>query len=197
MGTWHALAIAITQLGVREATGRNDGIPAKRYMRGDQLAWCMGLQLYCFDKADSPDLWDVSLGPDAGSDSDYWKLRSCETAWQYLHDREVTIQRLVVPSPQDLVFFYERMDSDPTQPSHRRRISHVGMVEWSEPVPGQHVQGHQIHKLHTIEGNVGDRVDRRVRQWPDRRIAGFARICPTPEAFLIRQESLRRARGVA
>ena len=49
------LDIARSQLGVREASGRNDGIPAERYLDGQKgLEWCAAFTIFCFREAGCP-----------------------------------------------------------------------------------------------------------------------------------------------
>ena len=157
----HAINVAITQLGIHEDTGKNDGIPAERYMRGDELAWCAGFVLYCFDESDDPDLWDVGLGPNEGKDSDYWKLRNVATMESYMKDRGVWLGWNVPPQRNDIIFFANRGRSDPGSGRH------VGIVE-----------GLDGSTVRTIEGNVGNKVARLRHERSDDRITGFARIAP-------------------
>ena len=178
----HALDIALSQLGIREKTGRNDGIPAERYMRGDKLAWCMGLQLYCFDEADDPDVWDAGLGADEGRNSDYWKLRKCSTSFGYLYERGFTLGRNVLPAPNDLIFFFGRGGSDA---GGTGGIDHVGIVNWVGARFGDElIHGMQPHSIQTVEGNLSNTVKEAEHLWPNPRIAGFARLCPTPTEYL-------------
>jgi uncharacterized protein (TIGR02594 family) len=40
--------------GVREATGRNDGVPAERYNDGERKPWCASFVRWCFEQAGTP-----------------------------------------------------------------------------------------------------------------------------------------------
>lgn len=53
------LDVALSQRGIFEATGKNDGIPAKRYMKGDMLAWCAGFCLFCNEVSDDVCVFDI------------------------------------------------------------------------------------------------------------------------------------------
>src|SRR5688572_29521885 len=46
--------IAISQVGVFEATGKNDGVPADRYNHGEAKAWCAAFVAWCFEQAGTP-----------------------------------------------------------------------------------------------------------------------------------------------
>ena len=164
---FHAIDIAISQLGVLEATGHNDGVPSERYMRGDNLAWCAGFALWCFESSDNIAIWDAGLGPDEGADSDYWKLRKVSTMKAYLDDRGLGLGGNIVPHRNDLVFFGDRGASDAGDGSH------VGIVEAVNPPTGGDQEGWSIT---TIEGNLGNKVSRLTHQIPNSRIIGFARV---------------------
>ena len=142
--------IAVRELGVSEATGRNDGVPAQRYMEGDELPWCMGLVLKVC-------AWAATPLPGG-----YWKMRNVAYAEAECLNAGIWIGPRVIPDPGDVVFFATREGSDIGSGRH------AGLVE--------SVRGHQIH---TIEGNVSNRVARRVYAIGDPRITGFAR--PSPE----------------
>lgn len=156
----HALEIAQKEIGIHEATGKNDGIPAKKYMRGDKLAWCAGFLLYCFDEASTIDIWDAGLDGEEGKDSDYWKLRKVETMELYLKERGVWFGWNLEPMPGDIVFFADRGGSDPSKSGR-----HTGIVEAFDGTT-----------ISTIEGNLGNAVKRAQHDWDSPRITGFARI---------------------
>jgi hypothetical protein len=139
-------------------------------MRGDELAWCAGFVLFCFDEADDPDIWDAGIGVNGGKDSDYWKLRKVSTMKKCLNDRGLGIGRNVVPAANDIIFFGD----------HRRnaaRGSHVGIVEHVELDEGKWI-------IHTIEGNLSNKVKRARHVHGTSRIIGFARVIPTPALFV-------------
>lgn len=155
MSAERLLEVARGELGVREATGRNDGEPAFRYNHGDRVPWCASFVLYCLERAGYP----VPLRL-----TDRLPLRNvnalerwCEEQGWWFHPSEFH------PEPGDLVFFSWRVDSDAGLKSGR----HVGIVE---RVTETHLQ--------TIEGNTRDRVAKRVRprRWEQKGgITGYAR----------------------
>lgn len=156
-----AIDIARRELGIKEATGKNDGIPAQKYMKGEQLPWCAGFLLYCFDVADEDlAVWDSGKGAGIGPKSDYWKLRSVQGMEDYMKDRGCWFGWNITPQPNDIVFFATRGRSDPG------RGRHVGIVE--------EIKG---GNLYTIEGNTGNAVKRQPHKLNSSRITGYARVC--------------------
>jgi hypothetical protein len=155
-----ALEIAQREIGIHEATGKNDGIPAKKYMRGDKLAWCAGFVLYCFDESDSVDVWDAGLDGAEGDDSDYWKLRNVDTMEKFLKERGVWFGWNLPPEPGDIIFFADRGGSDPSKSGR-----HVGIVESFDGAA-----------IVTVEGNLGNAVKRGLHDCDSPRITGFARL---------------------
>lgn len=158
----HAIDVAQGELGIHEATGHNDGIPAEKYMRGDELAWCAGFVLWCFDESDDPDIWDAGLGPDQGKESDYWKLRKVSTMKAYLDERGLGLGWGVRPQRNDIVFFGSRQGSDAGEGNHVGLVANVCLREDGTT------------KLTTIEGNYGNKVAWVVRDTSD--VVGYARI---------------------
>ena len=151
----HAIDIAITQLGVHEATGSNDGIPAERYMRGDKLAWCAGLMQYCNDESDDPDV--------ARNTKEYYEMRNVRAFEDTMMARGIWFGRNIRPRRNDFIFFGDRGDSDKAQ--GKFRAGHIGIVEKVE-------NGY----IHTIEGNTSNKVARRKYKIGHARITGFARV---------------------
>lgn len=148
-----AIEAAISQLGVQERTGNNDGVPAERYMRGDQLAWCAGFILWCLAQAG-----DKRIAPD---DRTHYACRS--VAGFMKRAKELGLFRSGAgfePRRGDLVFFGNGADSDVG-----RKGNHIGIVE--------NVGG---ASLHTIEGNTSNKVARRAYMLNDKRIIGYARL---------------------
>ena len=45
---------AKTQIGVREATGNNDGVPSERYSNGQKEPWCANFVSWCFRESGNP-----------------------------------------------------------------------------------------------------------------------------------------------
>ena len=148
----HSIDIAETQVGVREKTGANDGIPSKRYMKGNKLAWCAGFQMYCNDESDDPDL--------AENVRDFWRFTNVEEFENNMKERGLWFGWNILPQRNDLIFFANRGRSD------LGRGRHMGIVEF--------VDGAWIH---TIEGNLGNQVKRAKHKFVNNRITGYARIC--------------------
>lgn len=145
------LEAAQSQIGVIERTGRNDGIPAERYMRGDELAWCAAFVLWAFDAAGKPLYSSARM---------YYALRNVQRMEEAMNARGVWYGPNLhgVVEPGDIIFFGNRVGSDPGAGRH------VGIVE-SVTATG----------VHTVEGNVSDGVRRRAYELSDPRITGYAR----------------------
>lgn len=150
--TIRALDVALSQLGVQEATGHNDGVPAERYMRGDELAWCAGFLLWCNECSDDERI--------AYDDATYYKCRSVTGFIEHLRKLGCFFSRgTMEPKPNDLIFF-GNTDSD------------VGIA-------GKHcgiVDSVADGRVHTIEGNTSNRVARRSYLTSDRTILGYGRL---------------------
>ena len=155
----HAIDVAISQLGVSEASGNNDGVPAERYMRGDELAWCAGFVLWCFMMSDDDPVWEDYDQSTVNDERMYWELRAVSTLMKWAHRREVFIEANVIPARNDVIFYGSRTGSD------AGRGKHVGLVE---SVDATHI--------HTVEGNFGDKVTRRSIPIGFPEIAGYARF---------------------
>jgi uncharacterized protein (TIGR02594 family) len=98
--------IARSQLGVREATGNNDGIPAQRYSFGQNEAWCANFVSWCFRQAGNP----LPGNQDAIGSCDTMR-RELEAAGRFYPPRTET------PQPGDIIFFGTPGD-----------MTHVGIV---------------------------------------------------------------------
>jgi hypothetical protein len=156
------LSVAVTQLGVKELSGKNDGIPAERYMRGDKLPWCAGFVLWCNAQSQ-----DMKVAP---TTADYYRMRSVAEFEKTMRAYGLVAEANVVdgmttrsnnycPRPGDLVFFKGRGGSD-TGPGR-----HMGIVEYVDGV-----------LLNTIEGNASNAVARRQRRIHDEDIACYAQV---------------------
>lgn len=132
--------IAQTQLGVTEATGNNDGIPAERYNYGEKLPWCSAFILWCNFHSD-----DVKLATTKAERFDFRSVQILEDAlkkrgwWLSPQGR--------LPQKNDLIFFADRGASDAAGKAPGR---HIGIVEALNA-------GHLVS---SIEGNWGNRVAR-------------------------------------
>jgi hypothetical protein len=148
----HLADVAESQLGVFERTGKNDGIPAHRYNRGDEVPWCAAGLLWCNEVSDDPDFTD-------GSAKLFYRLRSVTNWIEWAKEKLRFHPRgLIVPQRNDVVFFGET-DSD------------VG-------VKGNHcgvVTSLQDGRIHTVEFNTSNKVARRSYLTGDRTIIGYLR----------------------
>lgn len=104
-----ALNAARSQLGVREATGRNDGLPANRYSNGRREPWCANFVAWSFRQAGTP------------LPGNQRSLASV----QYMEDQMKAngMFHRGTPQPGDIIFFANRGGSD------AGRGRHVGIVE--------------------------------------------------------------------
>lgn len=94
--------------GVREASGRNDGVPASRYNDGEAKPWCASFVRFCFEQAGAR-LPGVRA-----------MLPSVAYMEEALARAGARIQR---PEPGAIVTFTSRVGSD------AGRGRHVGLVE--------------------------------------------------------------------
>lgn len=137
--------------GVRESSGANDGVPARRYNDGEEKPWCASFLRYCYHSAG------------LGLPGKWYLLPSVA----YLESQlEAAGARIVEPIPGAVVTFKTRIGSD------RGPGRHCGIIE-------------KVSRstITTIEGNVQNRVMRRVHGrahaditgyffWPTRRAHG-------------------------
>ncbi len=150
------LDVALSQLGVHESTGRNDGIPAERYMRGDIGAWCAGLVLWCNEVSDDE--------PMAASTAEHYAMRSVSTMIEVFKRKGWWIPRSpdFVPQPNDLGMLGKDGISDVGVQGH-----HVFRVEAIDG-DGEHFT--------SIDGNWGNKVARERRRLDDKTIVGWGRV---------------------
>lgn len=158
---FRAIDIALSQLGVHEATGKNDGIPAQRYMHGDEFAWCAGFVLYCNANSDDETL--------ATTTKEHYEMRSVAKFMEIAKRKGIFLGvrhedgSLRVPLRNDIVFF-GNTDSDVGV-----KGNHIGIIEVVDTVSGGAV------KIQTIEGNYGNKVSRVLHTLGEKKIVGFAR----------------------
>lgn len=142
-----ALKVAQSQIGVKELTGNNDGVPSERYLDGEKKSWCAAFIAFCYREA------GIQLP------GNKWLLPSVS----YMQDKFRAFGWWISPSntpvPGDVIFFHDRGESD------AGKGNHVGIIE---AVEGRFCR--------TIEGNIGNAVGRRLYTLGDRRIAGFGRV---------------------
>ncbi len=151
----HTVDVAESQFGIQEDTGNNDGIPAKRYMRGSKLPWCCGFICWSNDNSDDPKI--------ANTVKKFWSwgtnVRSLE---EKMMKTGQWYGKAITPERNDLIFFKTRGQSDPG------RGRHVGIVT--------HVDDAYVY---TIEGNLGNAVKRGKYKRSSARISGYAKILMT------------------
>lgn len=140
------LDIARSQVGVVEATNRNDGVPSMRFMGGREEPWCAHFVAWCYRAAGTPLPGDVMPS----------KLRHNPIARVQTMDDMLRERRWVValPSPGAIALFRSRDGSD------KGDGRHCGIVETVN-----------AHTVTTIEANRSDGV-RRVT-YPFQRIVGL------------------------
>jgi hypothetical protein len=140
-----ALEAARSQVGVREATGNNDGLPAQRFSNGRREPWCANFVAWSFRQSGHP------------LPGNQRSLASV----QYMEDQmkaagRFTPRNQAQPRPGDIIFFSNRGDSD------RGGGRHVGIVDRVEN-----------GRVYTIEGNSGNQVARRSYPLGATRISGY------------------------
>jgi hypothetical protein len=146
-------AFRFEQGNVREDIGvPNGGSPAILFMRGDKLPWCAGFVLTCTQLGQH--LNDVSI--------DYWKNRNVDSFELWAQRKKMWFDAGQTPCAGDVIFFADRGLSDVGPGRHCGFVTGVGLDG----------------DILTIEGNVGNRIQRRRYSPTDRRISGYARIKP-------------------
>lgn len=163
------LELAREQLGIVEATGKNDGLPSTRYMGGRQEPWCAHLIAWLFREVGAPLPGDVVPTPSRANPLAgvaHLERVCAEHGWQ-------------VSSPMrgDIIVFGSREESD------KGPGMHIGIVEvatWPSATIG------------TIEGNSSDGVHRRTyrRAGLDSRVSSYQRR-PEPEGWTYRPRPVR------
>lgn len=143
-----ALAAARSQLGVREATGNNDGIPSQRYMNGRREPWCANFVSWAFRQAGTP------LPGNQRAIASVQRMEDeMKAAGKFMPRGAGT------PQPGDVIFFANRGNSD------AGRGRHVGIVDRVEN-----------GRVYTVEGNSGNAVRARSYDLNNARISGYGRM---------------------
>lgn len=145
------LEIALTQEGVRELTGQNDGVPAERYNRGERLPWCASFALWCFDQAGQP--MHASL-------KQWYEMRAVHALLDEMRRRGWMLGA-EPPKPGDLIFLSERGKSDASASAGTGHVGIVAMVGENYVI--------------SIDGNWSNAVTRVQRARTDKTIVGYAR----------------------
>lgn len=143
--------IAITQLGVKEATGNNDGIPAELYSRGDEVMWCASFLLWCNAQSKDHRL--------ATTDKEFYQYRSVLALGEAMKARGWWLPPGSLAQRNDIVLYNWAM-SDVGKPGR-----HTDIVD--------RVEG---KTLHTVGGNQDNAVTRATRKADSKTITGFVRI---------------------
>jgi len=146
------LDYAISKIGVREATGNNDGPDVDVFTGGRREPWCAHFVAWCFRAAGTPLPGDVSPTVKRAN-----PIASVATMERYLLKRGLS-GKYDQPHAGWPIFFKSRVASDPG------RGRHVGIVERYDA---------DTETVHTIEGNTGNGVRRRAYHVDDARIAGY------------------------
>jgi hypothetical protein len=153
-----ALAIAVSKIGQAEVGGQNKGpivdwsiTPWTHAEAGEWARWCAAFVSTCVLRAATPDqaIWWSKIG--TTSATTLWK-RCLASGWAR--------KSLKLAAPGDIVFFTHGGD-----PSAVRGLRHVGLIEQID-----------AKEVHTVEGNAGDAVRRRVYPLSDPLIYGSAKV---------------------
>lgn len=151
-----AIDVALTQLDVVEATGNNDGVPAERYNAGEKLPWCAAFVLYCNAHSDEVKIAEYRTPR-------WYTMRAVVALDAYCTAQGWKLPPKSRPQRGDIIFFASRGTSDTGSGRH------VGLVE--------NVDGLVVH---TVEGNVSNRVSRQQHDLGDTatraRVSGYARV---------------------
>lgn len=131
-----ALQAAQSQVGVREATGNNDGVPAQRYSNGRREPWCANFVAWSFQQAGTP------------LPGNQRSLASV----QYMEDQMKRTGQFHrgTPQPGDIIFFANRGASD------RGGGRHVGIVERVENGRVHTVEGNSSNAVRRRSYSLND-----------------------------------------
>lgn len=122
-----ALGAAQSQIGVREATGNNDGVPAQRYSNGRREPWCANFVAWSFRQAGHP------LPGNQRSLAGVQYMENQMKANGMFHRG--------TPQPGDIIFFANRGGSDAGGGRH------VGIVERVENGRVHTVEGNSSNSV--------------------------------------------------
>lgn len=135
---------AVSFEGVREATGKNDGVEVEMFLRtvgfGPGAAWCAAYMAYAYEHCDIPNP-KSAWSPNWALDKDA----------VYKFGEGYKVAHLKAKPGDAFTIYY----------SSKGRVGHVGMYLYST-----------VSRVYTIEGNTnqagsreGDGVYRKVRNW--------------------------------
>lgn len=156
--TAEAVEVALREVGVREASGRNDGVPSTRYQQDPwdpsicrRVPWCSIFLLWVFDQVeDGPRLYHTR--------KQWYRFARVARLWE--HWEGCAIREGLAPEPGDLLVMNARGQSDPSATGW-----HIGITLASTS-----------DRVVTIDGNWKNRVDLVSRPRADPRIVGYLRI---------------------
>ena len=146
---WRLEVVALCQgfVGVKEATGHNDGLPSRLFMFGRTVPWCA----HMVDK-----VYKLAGVRIPGNRYHKGNVTRLEGAFiEYLFYEEAGGR--YYPRPGDVIFYKNRGASDKSTKGR-----HCGIVERTEG-----------SVVHTIEGNLRNQVSRSQIDISHPRIAGF------------------------
>lgn len=150
-----ALAAGVSQIGVKETTGNNDGPPSTIFADGRQEPWCADFVVWCFHKRSTLRF--------PGKE---WMLPSVSYMQSLLEIwGQFVVREAAQPEPGDVIFFANRGASDPSKMGR-----HVGIVESTDE-----------RSVYTVEGNTSNQVARRTYSRNNPRIVGYGRL--TKESY--------------
>lgn len=154
------LDVALSQLGVSEATGHNDGIPADLYSDGDEVMWCASFQIWANLCSD-----DQKIAVTIKERTAFRSVTALELGMKVRGWWLPPTTYLDKLQPNDLVL-QAWTESDAGAPNGKKVTGrHVDIIE--------SIEG---SALHCIGGNVGNMVKRVVRRWGSSTITGYVRI---------------------
>jgi hypothetical protein len=145
------LKIARLQLGLKEASGKNDGPEIQKFTGGRKEPWCAHFVAWCFREIGSPLPQDIVPSP-----TQHNPLASC-AFMKKVFDKNKWITE--TPQVGGIVFFQTRGKSDAGIGRH------VGIIETVE-------KDHFV----SIEGNLGNAVKRVKHRILDKNIWCFGRV---------------------
>jgi hypothetical protein len=146
------LKVISDEVGIKELTGKNDGVPSERYMGGRQEPWCAHFIAWAFRQIDLPlpgDVEPTKKRANPLASVAFMERVFKEAEWFYME-----------PKPGDVIFFTNRGLSD------RGPGRHCGIVEHVDPV---------ARRLVSIEGNVSNMVKRVTHSFASVRVSGYGR----------------------
>lgn len=149
------VTVALREAGVREATGRNDGVPSRRYQRDPyvegqlcrEVSWCALFVMWVFDQLEGPRLHH--------SRAQWYQRAAVSALWSAWTGCEVDD-----PEPGDIIVLNDRGESDPSIGGW-----HCGIIICVTE-----------DRVVSVDGNWRNRVDVVCRERDLDKIVGYLRI---------------------